>query len=198
MIRICRSAPWRCLSLVLLHLGPLTLFAGELAFVAIPEHVRRHAPELRAARAARTELEARREAAGWKPASALTLEAQPGLAGNGVGSLQIGLERPLARPERLRLEKEVLAREIPVAEARLLVREVELIAAAREAAVSLLLAPLRAEQIDRQQRAISWCVDRQARNTASCLCAIVWTELNCPFAARRSLGCGHSSSSKLC
>jgi cobalt-zinc-cadmium efflux system outer membrane protein len=147
------TAPSRPLVLALLQLGTLALPAAEIAFEAIPERVRQHAPELLAARAARAEQEARRDAAGWKPAAALTLEAQPGLASDGVGSLQVGFERPLVQPERLRLEKESVARQIPAAEAWRVVREVELIAAAREAAVPLLLAPLRAERLDRQERA---------------------------------------------
>lgn len=125
-------------------------FSAPLAWDDLPERVRTHSPELVSARLEAEEIRARARTTGWKPASSLQFEARPGLASGGQGSIQAGVERPLARPERLRLEQAAVLAEIPVLEARLREREIALLAEARAAAVVVLQTAARLEVIDRQ------------------------------------------------
>ena len=125
-------------------------FSAPLAWDDLPERVRTHSPELVSARLEADEIRARARTTGWKPASSLQFEARPGLASGGQGSLQAGVERPLARPERLRLEQAAVLAELPVLEARLKERETALLAEARAAAVVVVQTAARLEVVDRQ------------------------------------------------
>jgi cobalt-zinc-cadmium efflux system outer membrane protein len=124
---------------------------APVSWESLPDLLRTHSPELISARRELEEIQARVEAAGWKPEPALTLEVKPALASGGQGSLQAGYERTLHRPERLRAERDAESAHIPLLQARLREREIVRIAEARAAAVQVLMADRRLEWVKQQQ-----------------------------------------------